>query len=157
MNQEIIKTKEKRFFSETFNDLSQVEKIIRLIQENTVSDVQLTLLVKLQKSCRTDSQATAEKIERLSAYWNMLLGPNTNFGVFNNYEIGTIFITGPLTGLFLQEVDRKKLAELSEGPYGILRGLGIDGTVATDQVKKLNEGNYLLLVKGQRFEIDGLF
>ena len=156
MSSSITKTKEKRFFSKTFDQLSQLEKIIRLIREDTILDVQLTLLVKLEKSYRADIQDAAERIEKLYSYWKILLGPKTNFGVFNNQELGDVFIAGPLTELFLHDVDGKKLAELSEGPYGILRGLGIDGTMATNQVKELNEGNYLFLVKGNRFDIDGL-
>lgn len=155
MSQKITKTKDKRFYSITFDQLSQVEKIIGLIQKGTVSDVQLTILVKLEKTF-SDKPDNAESIDLLSAYWKMLLGPNSSFGIFNNHEIGNIFIAGPLTELFLYDVDGKKLGELSEGPYGILRGLGIDEKVATDQVKKLGDGNYLLLVKGHHFDTDGL-
>lgn len=156
MSPQIIKTEEKRFFSKIFDQLSEVEKIIRSIQENTISDVQLTLLVKLENSYCTDSQEAREKKEQLKTYWEKLLGPKTNFGFFTNREMGTIFIAGPLTELFLYDIDGKKLAELSEGPYGILRGLGIEEAEATNNVKKLKEGNYLLLVKGHRFDIDGL-
>ncbi len=151
MKKKITKTKEKRFFSKTFEQLSQVEKIIRLIREDITSDLQLTLLVKLENSYDTD-----ERVEQLSENWKVLLGPMTNFGVFNNHEIGTVFIGGPLTKLFLNDVDGKKLAEFSEGPYGILRGLGIDETMATNHIRKLTEGSYLLLFKGHYFDIEDL-
>ncbi len=156
MNLKIIKRKEKRFFSKIFDRLSEVEKVVKLIREDTVSDTQLTLLVKLDQSYRTDAEEAKERDERLKTYWKKLLGPKTNFGFFTNREIGTIFIAGPLSEIFLHDLDGKKLAELSEGPYGILRGLGIDEAEATNYVKKLNEGRYLLLVRGHSFDITGL-
>ncbi len=156
MNLKISKTTEKRFFSKIFDQLSQVEKVINLIREDAVSDMQLTLLFKLDQSYRTSTKEAKEKNEQLKAYWKKLLGPKTNFGSFTNREIGSVFIAGPLTDLFLHDLDGKKLAELSEGPYGVLRGLGINNTEATEYVKKLNEGHYLLLVRGHSFYITGL-
>ncbi len=110
----------------------------------------------MEKTSPIDAKDVAQKIEQLYAFWKSLLGPNIDFCIFNNHEIGEVFIAGPLTELFLYDVDGKKLGELSEGPYGILRGLGIEETIATEQVRELNEGNYLLLVNGHRFDIDGL-
>jgi len=152
----ITKRKEKRFFSKVFDRLSQVEKVIKSMQEDTVPDTHLTLLVKLDQSHSTNTQEAAERNEQLKAYWKRLLGSDTEFGFFHNREIGTVFIAGPLSALFLHDVDGKKLAELSEGPYGILRGLGIDEPKATNYVKKLGEGHYLLIVKGHPFDLNGL-
>ena len=67
------------------------------------------------------------------------VGAKDRFRVFFNREIGTVFIAGPLSELFLYDVDGKKLGELSSRPYGILRGLGIDETDAVAYIRKLNE------------------
>ncbi len=156
MNAKTSKISERRFFSKIFDELSQVEKVIRIIREDTVSDTQMTLLFKLDQSYRTSTEEARLKNEQLKAYWKKLLGPKINFGFFTNREIGTVFIVGPLCDLFLHDLDGKKLAELSEGPYGVLRGLGIEDTQASDFVKKLNDGHYLLLVRGHSFDIAGL-
>ncbi len=156
MNAKTSKTSERRFFSKIFDELFQVEKVIRFIREATVSDTQMTLLFKLDQSYCTRTKEAREKNEQLKAYWKKLLGSKTNFGFFTNREIGTVFIAGPLSDLFLHDLDGKKLAELSEGPYGVLRGLGIEDTQAVDYVKKLNDGHYLLIVRGHSFDITGL-
>lgn len=156
MSPETVKPKEKGLFSKIFDRLSQLEEVIRLVRKDTVSDTQATILVKLNPSYCTDDKKATRKNQQLKAYWKELLGPKTNFGSFTHREIGTVFIAGPLSQLFLHDLDGKKLAELSEGPYGILRGLGIDEVEATEHVKNLKEGRYLLLVRGPRFDINGL-
>jgi len=156
MELKITHTKEKRFFSKIFARLSEVEKFIELIQGDTASDTQLSLLIKLDRSYGIDTKEAKERNDRLKTYWKKLLGPKTNFGFFTNREIGTVFIAGPLSKIFLHDLCGKKLAELSEGPYGILRGLGIEEAEAINYVKKLNEGHYVLLVRGHSFDITGL-
>jgi len=156
MNIQVPKTGEKRFLSTTFNNLAKVEKAITFLKAKKTVDLQLTILIKLDTYAHTDIQKVEKKNRQLVAYWKKWLGPKTDFGFFRNPEIGTVFIAGSLSELFLHDIDGKKLAELSEGPYGILRGLGIYETQAADNVKKLNQGHYLLLFQNQSFNVEGL-
>jgi hypothetical protein len=156
MNLQVPKTSKKRFLSTTFSKLVQVEKAITFLKEQNTMNVQLTLLIKLDAYSRADLQKAEKKNGQLKAYLKKWLGPKTDFGIFHNPQIGTVFIGGPLSELFLHDIDGKKLAELSEGPYGILRGLGIYETQATSNVKKLNEGQYLLLFQNQSYNLSGL-
>lgn len=156
MSAKVPKPREKRFFSKTFDQLSQVEQAITFVLAENPLDPRSTLLVKLDKIHHTELWEAEEMNERLKTYWKKLLGPKTDFGFFYNREIGTVFIAGPLSELFLHDVDGKKLAELSEGPYGILRGLGIDDTETASYIKKLNEGRYLLLIRGNGLDLNAL-
>jgi hypothetical protein len=132
--------------SKIIGQLSEVENFI----EHTTrlnSDPQLTLLLKLGQHYQDNGPEARERYATLKAYWKKLLGASTDFGFFYNAEIGTIFIAGPLSEVFLYAVKHKKLGELSGGPYGILRGLGITEKEAATQIKNLNEGRYLVLIK----------
>ena len=134
------------FFSKMIARLSEVEKVVDLINKDNTG-TQLTFLFKQgQHYIEEDWEADGPK-RKLSTYWKKLLGPTIDFGSFYNHDIGTIFIVGPLSELFLQDVDGKKLGSFTEGPYGILRGLGLNELEASVSINKLKEGQYLLLGK----------
>ncbi len=156
MNLQVPKTGEKRFLSTTFKNLVKAEKVITFLKEQKTVDLQLTILVKLDTYAYTDIQKEEKKNGQLVSYWKKWVGPRTDFGFFHNPEIGTVFIAGSLSELFLHDIDGKKLGELSEGPYGILRGLGIYETQAADNIKKLNQGHYLLLFQTKSLNLNGL-
>lgn len=143
----------KHIVSKVFAQLAQLEKAIEHITKTNDTDTQLTLLVKLGEINNAHKRVAKQKNKELKTYWKNLLGQNTEFGFFQNPEIGTIFVVGPLSKLFLHDVDGKKLGAMTEGPYGILRGLGIEEPAAADHIKKLNEGRYLLLVRTNPFDL----
>ena len=147
MNPKTIKAGKKRFSSKVFEQLSEVEEAINGILSKRTSDAELTVLVKLIDAPYANLSEVEQRNGGLRARWKELLGPNTHFGFFNNEDIGSVFIAGSLTGVFLFDVEDRKLAELSEGPYGILRGLGIDEAKANPHIKKLSQGRYLLLIR----------
>jgi len=146
----------KHIVPKVFAELIQLEKAIERLTKTNDTDTQLTLLVKLGETNNAHKRFAKQKNKELKTYWENLLGQNTEFGFFQNPEIGTIFVAGPLSELFLHDVDGKKLGAMIEGPYGILRGLGIQEPVATDLIKKLNEGRYLLLVRTKRLVLKDL-
>lgn len=78
------------------------------------------------------------------------------YDYFYNPEIGYIFITGPLTSIFLNDLEGKTLGNISAGPYGILRGLGISPKEASAHIEALKKGGYLLIARGYNNNIDTL-
>ena len=64
-----------------------------------------------------------------------------------------MYIAGPLVAMFLQDIDGKKLGTLSGGPYGILRGLGIDAEKVATALKVLENGGYLLTIRGKEADL----
>jgi hypothetical protein len=146
----------KHIIPKIFAQLTQVERAIKHSTKTNGMDSQFTLLVKLGQTYNAERRLAEEKNKELKTYWRKLLGAKTDFGFFYNPEIGTIFIAGPLSELFLHDIDGKKLGALTEAPYGILRGLGISEPEAIDNIKKLNEGRYLLLVRMNRFDLKSL-
>ncbi|WP_138111177.1 hypothetical protein [Maribacter sp. ACAM166] len=151
MKKSIRATATKYVVPKVFAQLTEVERAIKNSTKTNDTETQLTLLVKLDGANYADIGRYEEKNNKLESYLKALLGPNTEFGFFYNREIGTIFVAGSLSEQFLHDIDGKKIGELSEGPYGILRGLGISAPEATDAVKRLGKGKYLLLVRGNRF------
>jgi hypothetical protein len=57
---------------------------------------------------------------------------------------------------FLHKINGKSLATLSSGPYGIFRGMGVTETQATNYLKLLNCGHYILIFRGYEDEMRSL-
>lgn len=76
------------------------------------------------------------------------------FDFFFNPEIGDLFITGPLSSIFLNDLEGKYLGALSTGPFGILRGLGISKEKATDYLTALKNGGYLIIVRAYDHDLE---
>ena len=132
-------------FFKTTAQLSHVEKWVEFIQENS-RNTQLTVMFKLGKYYQGEGDLEVLR-PGFKDYWKNLLGPKALFGLFFNQDIGTVFVAGPYSPVFLQEVDGKKLGAMSEGIYGILRGLGLNDNETTLAITKLAEGRFLLLCK----------
>ncbi len=140
--------KQKDVFSRIFFQAPHLERAISWFTDNFGLSVQLTVLLKLDQSYFADGNEIAEMKAKLKTYWKNLLGQEIEFGFFHNREIGTIFIVGPLSELFLHDIDGRELGALSEGPYGILRGLGVRDIDANHYIEQLKEGGHLLLARG---------
>ena len=102
----------------------------------------------LDDSYSEDSPKQLKYKENVKNYWTRLLGKTADFGFFSNPEVGTIFTVGPLVDTFLHDVDGTKLAELSAGLYGILRGLGVASDHTIAHIKNLIEGDFILIMRG---------
>jgi len=142
MKTKILKIAKKGFLFKEYLQLLQVEKALKIIKKNDPSNLQISILGKFIQGYSNDENISLE------AYWKKLLGFSNDFGIFSNPEIGTLFIVGALTSMFLHEVEGKALATMSTGPYGILRGLGASQLQAEIYLKTLSKGSYLLIVRG---------
>ncbi len=58
--------------------------------------------------------------------------------------------------MFLHEIDGKTLGAMSTGPYGIIRGLGGYKLQTETYLKLLNDGSYLLILRGYDDELNAL-
>lgn len=146
----------KHVVSKLYVHLNQVERAIEYIVKTDDTDTQLTMLVKLGETSNATYPFTELTNIQMETYWRNLLCKNTEIGFFQNPQIGTIFVAGALSEVFLHDINGKKLGAMSGGPYGILRGLGVEEPEAANYIKKLNEGLYLLLVRTSRFDFEGL-
>lgn len=156
MRSNIIKQQQKFFFIKNYRHLWQLEKAIQAIQKNATEQLQLSVLSKLGEDCiSSDKELIAAKND-LKEYWKGSLGSTSDFGLFCNPEIGTLFIAGFLASQFLNDMDGKILGEMASGPYGILRGLGISGSEVSGFIKDLNEKSFLLILRGYRKELDSV-
>lgn len=150
------KTAPKRTLSKAYTDQWLLESAIQAVLENRSADTQLSLLGNLDDANFEDGPTPMDKIGITKKYWRRLLGDTANFGLFSNPETGTIFTVGHLTDTFLRDVEGTKLAELSAGPSGILRGLGVAPEQAAAHIKTLAEGGFLLMVRGYDQELKKL-
>lgn len=137
---------EKKFISKIYFNLSQLEKAVFEIGKYT-SAFEISVLGKVGH-LKIDLDRELD----IKNYWIAGMKDESEFGHFFNPEIGTIFIAGPLAPLFLDDMGGKSLGSMSSGPYGILRGLGINEEQAATQIKKLNQGGYLLIVRGHSLD-----
>ncbi|MFS4418136.1 hypothetical protein [Maribacter sp. 2307ULW6-5] len=145
MELDVMAPKRKDFFSQRARHWAKVVLALENVKKTTGHALGVTVLLKYD--------GPPARRAALRARWEKVLGAKTSFGSFEHPELGTIVLAGPLSELFLQAVNGKKLAELTEGPYGILRGLGLDGETAREHIRALDKGEYLLLMReeqGQR-------
>jgi len=133
--------KQRHFFIRSYARLEQLKKaLIRIKKEDNINS-QLSVIGKF-------SNEKLDKNENeLKDYWRTELETTAEFGFFKTPELGSVFIIGSLTPLFLHEVDGKVLGAMSTGFYGILRGLGAYKFQAETYLKALKNGNYLLILR----------
>lgn len=141
MNTRFLQKKNTFVFIKAYKEKWQLENAIEIINENGISKSDLSVLLK------TSNQNNFDKKEMIS-FVKYLIGTTAAIGTFTNPEIGTILIGGSLTSLFLHKIQKKSLAEMTTGPYGILRGLGAPEKNTALYLKLLNEGYFLLIVRG---------
>src|SRR5680860_567388 len=150
------RTEQKSILLKAYAEQCQLERAIAVILENRPADTQLSLLGKLDDPLSEDRRSSLYRKENVKNYWLRLLGDTEDFGFFSNPEIGTIFIVGPLVSTFLHDVEGTKLAELSAGPYGILRGLGVASDPARAHIKSLIDGGFILIMRGYAVDLKKL-
>ena len=154
MKKEIENKKQKSFLIKSFKQLWRLEEAIQKIRMNATTVPQLSVLGKFSKDCISIDVEALKAKKELKQYWKDSLGPASDFGMFCNPEIGTLFIVGSLVSQFLHDVDGKVLGEIPSGPYGILRGLGTTEEDTSNYIKGLNEAIYLLIIRAYDFELD---
>lgn len=154
MRLKIKKQEKKHFFIKSYQHPWQLEEAINKIHTNASEQLQLSVLGQLGQKCIVNNKEIVKSGKAMKRYWKWALGTNSHFGIFCNPEIGTLFIAGTLVPQFLRDMDGKVLGEMTSGPYGILRGLGIEGSKATDYLKSLNNGHYLMLIRSYDYELD---
>ncbi|MGB5820790.1 MAG: hypothetical protein WBG90_14990 [Saonia sp.] len=152
----IYSKEQKHVLLKTYYQLLHLEQAIEIIRKNSTAHTQVSILGKLDSRYSDNNEISVQQKEQLNRYWKESLGPLTDVGFFSNPEIGTVYIAGPLTPLFLSNVDGKKLGEITNGPYGILRGLGIHKDNVIDYIKTLEEGGYWLIIRGFEYELRNL-
>jgi len=149
----VIAQRNKSIFLKAFNDLWNLEEAIKVVDERKLIDYQLSILGKLILKGSNNVKIDGEEVVKMNLYTKKLLGNSTNFGIFNNPDIGVLFIAGFLTEIFLHEINKKPLGALTTGPYGILRGVGVHAEQTTRYLKSLRNDNYLLILRGIDFEL----
>lgn len=154
MKSRVHKQVSRRFLIKDFHNKREMEKSIKIIRKQSKDTLQLSVLGKMEYDCLPPKKKLNGSIENIKEYWKGLLGAESDFGLFSNPEVGTVFVCGPLVSLFLHDLDGKALGEMTAGPYGILRGLGISEKDVTYYLKKLIDCHYLLLIRGNDRELE---
>ncbi len=153
MKVKLRNAEQKHFFIKSYTLLSELRKAVMMIQESALSP-NVSILGKFTNEQSFKNEKEQIEFEKqLKNYWKESLGSMIEFGAFKNPELGTVFIIGALTPMFLHKINGKALGGMSAGFYGILRGLGAYKLQADIYLKALNKGNYLLIVRGYNDEL----
>lgn len=153
MKVKVRNAEQKQFFIKSYTLLSELRKAVMMIQDSTLSP-NVSILGKFTNEQSFKNEKEQIEFEnQLKNYWKELLDSSIELGAFKNPELGTVFIIGALTPMFLHNINGKALGGMSAGFYGILRGLGAYKLQADIYLKTLNKGNYLLIVRGYNNEL----
>ncbi|MCP4978562.1 MAG: hypothetical protein GY931_20645 [Maribacter sp.] len=143
----------KRVFSKIYFDPLQLMEAVEItINEST--DYELSILGKTNNLLSTPNKDSIRNGIAIKTHAREVAKVGKKINFFFNPEIGDIFITGPLTSIFLNDLEGKYLGALSTGPFGILRGLGISRNKATNQLTALKNGGYLIIIRGYDRDLD---
>jgi len=149
-------SKQKHVYFKTYKNLRQIKKVLKHVKEFNDSDIQISVLGKITQNNFNGSIQLEEDFLSMKIYWQELFGENIDFGSFHNPEIGAVFVVGPLTSIFLNRINGKKLANMSTGIYGVLRGLGAHKLRTETYLKALNNNDYLLIIRAADSDLYGL-
>jgi len=153
MNFKRQKANPKRVFLKSYIDFQSIEIALKIIKEHKNKNLQISVIGKFKQTKLNDVKNLVSIENVIENRYKKLFESSKGYEILSNPEIGTIFITGFLASLFSQEVELKKIGSMSTGPFGILRGLGIDEEKVTHSIKILNKGNYLLILRGDENEL----
>lgn len=149
-------TKQKQVCFKAYKELEQLENALKHLKEENTPQIQVSVLGKVSQFHSDKDIESSQDETIIKLYWKDLSGKSVNFGIFYNPESGSVFIVGSLAAIFLHKINGKSLATLSSGPYGIFRGIGVTETKATNYLKLLNCGHYLLILRGNEDKIRSL-
>jgi hypothetical protein len=141
--------KGKHFLVKIYPSLLQIEEAIRRIVQYENLYLQLSILGKLFSNHSYQDDEFDKVMKDIKIRLNTALGKDIQFGYFNSPEIGVLFVAGHLTETFLHKIDGKKLASLTVGLLGIFKGLEIELENIDSYQKELQNGKFLLIIRGQ--------
>lgn len=139
-------SKQKDTLIKRYEHLWQVEQAIHIILASNTEPLHPSVLGTINKKNKDDEQLLTIKGE-LEDFCKNLLDPLMNFGFLKVPEIGLVFAAGPLAKILLNRVEGKAIGEMSTGIYGVLRGLGASQFQATEYIKILKNGGYLVATR----------
>ena len=144
----------RHFLIKSYRNLPQLKEAILELSNATSVKPNISVLGKLGSDCIVKNKQTKLAKTELKRIFKGVLGAKTDFAIFCNPEIGTLFITGSLVSQFLNDMNGTVLGEIPSGPYGILRGLGITENNASKYLKDLNKKSFLLILRGYDDELN---
>lgn len=145
---------QKQTYFRAYPELSKLESALRNLKKENASVIQISILVKVTQFFDDKDIEYSKDTAIINSYWEDLFGKTVNFGTFCNQECGSVFIVGSLITIFLHKINGKSLAALSSGTYGIFRGIGGSEEQSTINLKSLNSGSYLLILRGDKNILD---
>jgi len=155
MKASVSKSDRKHVYSKIFFDYHELIEVAEIIHNNPMA-YELSVLGRTSKLFSAQGKAIIGNGKTLKKHLADLTPVGSEFRSFYNPEIGDIFIIGPLSSIFLNDLEGKSLGTLSMGPYGILRGLGISQKKANAHLSALKKGGYLMMVRGFHDQLEDL-
>lgn len=153
MKAKIAKSAHKHIFSKIYFDSFHILEAAEIITKES-ADYQLSILGKTNILNSSQNKGQINTGIAIKDHLSKLTKVVMECDYFYNPEIGYIFVIGPLTSIFLNDLEGKTLGAISAGPYGILRGLGISPKEATAHIEALKKDGYLLIVRGYDDDLD---
>ena len=153
MMAKITRSVSKHVFSKIYFDPSHIMETVEIVA-NEFANYELSILGKTSILHSAQNKDRINTEIAIKDHISKLTKVVMKCDYFYNPEIGYIFVTGPLTSIFLNDLEGKTLGAISAGPYGILRGLGISQKEATSHIKALKKGGYLMIVRGYDDDLD---
>ena len=148
-----LKQDSRHFLIKSYQKLPQLKEAILELRTTTSVKPHMSVLGKLGQDFVVKNKQTKLAKKELKRYFKGVMGAKTDLAIFCNPELGSLFITGSLVSQFLNDMNGTVLGEIPAGPYGIIRGLGINENNSSKYLKDLNQEYFLLIVRGYDHEL----
>lgn len=148
-----INKKEKNIIIKIYDTIAQIEHALSTHTQNENSALNTSILGRIAIS-ETENLKFKASIEKEKQRWHSMLPSNGPFQYYNTPEIGILFSVGPIFKILSNRVNSKAIAELSNGIYGVLRGLGASEFQATTYIRALQNDRYILIQRESLNDID---
>ncbi|NER15731.1 hypothetical protein [Spongiivirga citrea] len=152
MNTVSLHSEEKSIHIQIVDSMPEVVALLEDNIKHKTKSLHTSILGKLNIS-ETKKHQLEAIIDKQKQTWKRILKSQPNFNYHNTAEVGILFSVGPISKILANKVNGKAIAELSNGIYGVLRGLGASEFQAASYIKALQNDRFIII---QRESLEGI-
>jgi len=140
------KVPKKQVFIRAYRESNALTRALAILKDHPQLEVKPTLIVKVgQKELTQESLLGSH--EKLKDSCHHLWHNTPDQLIFFQNTIGTFSVIGALARIFHNKIGGSHLAEMTNGPANILRGMGLSEADTSSHLQSLFDGEHLLIVR----------
>ncbi len=136
----------KQVFIRAYRESNTLALALAILKDHPQLEVKPTLILKIGQKGLTQERLIARH-EKLKNKWHHLWRNTPDQRIFFQNTIGTFSVIGALARIFHNKIGGSHLAEMTNGPANILKGMGLSEADTSSHLQSLFNGEHLLVVR----------